>query len=88
MFIKTASILTSLLCYGVNTNVQSKVCVLYYIYVVFLLGYVGKQVGEEAVTLNPLCAESHQWYVCNLFFNTVFTIFLTAFFLCGFSITV
>ncbi|XP_024119597.1 regulator of microtubule dynamics protein 2 [Oryzias melastigma] len=22
----------------------------------------GKQVGEEAVTLNPLCAESHQWF--------------------------
>nr|XP_057914726.1 regulator of microtubule dynamics protein 2 isoform X2 [Doryrhamphus excisus] len=22
----------------------------------------GKQIGEEAVTLNPTCAESHQWY--------------------------
>ncbi|XP_035256626.1 regulator of microtubule dynamics protein 2 isoform X1 [Anguilla anguilla] len=28
----------------------------------------GKMVGEEAITLNPMCAESHQWYaiLCGL----------------------
>ncbi|KAJ8418028.1 hypothetical protein AAFF_G00137370 [Aldrovandia affinis] len=28
----------------------------------------GKMVGEEAITLNPMCAESHQWYaiMCGL----------------------
>jgi len=29
----------------------------------FLSFLLGKYVGEEAVSLNPACAESHQWWV-------------------------
>lgn len=31
---------------------------------------LGKKVGEEAVSLNPTCADSHQWYVYVVSFLT------------------